>query len=886
MFKRSILLIFLSITFLFSKGEISMGTQPSDQGILKYQLDNGLSVILEENSSSSVVAINVWVKTGSACEQNGEYGLAHVHEHMLFKGTEKRAVGEIAKTIEAGGGDINAFTSFDETVYYVVSASRFLETALDILADAMQNSTFDPAELAKELEVVLEEIRRGEDSPSRVLSQKIFSTSYSMHSYKRPVIGTKESVKSFTRDKILNFYDKWYSPQNMVLVIVGDFNKNDIIPKIKDTFGKLKQKPIPACEIPKEPVQKQIRTFLIEKEINESYFSFAFHIPNAKHEDTPDLDVLSNILGMGDSSRLFRRVKEDKGLVNNIYSYAFTPKYDGLFVVGGTLDSEKINEAFNEIVKQVYKLKYEPVGNDELEKAKINIESDSVFAKETMQGQAQKLGFFEVEVGDYGYETEYLKKVQNVTPEDIMRIANKYLKDSNLTAGVLVPKGVNTVSDKELKGVILKSSKEIDKDLKKKVNKQREEVHRFVLKNGIKVLIKENHSVPLFAARAVFLGGVRFEDDDTNGISNFLSEMFTRGTKTRTAEDIAREIESIAGEIEGFSGRNSFGITVEAISKNFGQAMEIFSDVLLNPSFPEEEVERARREILSDINIQEDNLVKTAVNLFLKNLYHKHPYRFDVLGNTENVQGFKRNDLLEYYNSFVKPENLVIAVVGNVNSEVAIRDIEGNFGNLTKGDFEIKDVNGEKFPEKIREDIVYKKDKAQTHIILGFRGPTMDDDDFYAFEVLNSLLAGQGGRLFIELRDKKSLAYTVTSFLTPGIENGFFGIYIGTAPEKEKEAIEGIKEQIQILLKNGITDEELKRAQNYIVGNFEIGLQRNSAQVAKIAFDEIYGVGWDEYKEYPDKIFAITKEDVYKVAKKYIDLDKYTLAIVKNEASK
>ena len=298
----------------------------ANKGITKFRLENGLTVILEENHSSPVVAVNVWVKTGSACEEEGEYGLAHVHEHMVFKGTDRRDVGEIARVIESNGGDINAFTSFDETVYFVAIASRFLPTALDVLSDAMENSTFDPDELSKELEVVLEEIRRGEDSPGRNLSEKMFSTAYEVHPYKRPVIGSKESVSSFTRERVLNFYNKWYSPKNMVLVLVGNFNTAETKKKIEETFGKIESRPVPECKIQKEPSQNETRTFVIDKNIQEGYFSIAFHIPSARHDDAPVLDVISNILGGGESSRLYRRVKEDKGLVTNIYAYSFTPR--------------------------------------------------------------------------------------------------------------------------------------------------------------------------------------------------------------------------------------------------------------------------------------------------------------------------------------------------------------------------------------------------------------------------------------------------------------------------------------------------------------------------------------------------------------------------------
>lgn len=856
-----------------------------EMGVMKFQLENGLTVLLEENHSAPVVAVNVWVKVGSACEEPGEYGLAHVHEHMLFKGTQKRGVGEIARVIESNGGDINAFTSFDETVYYVVIASRFLDTALDVLSDAVANSAFDPGELKKELEVILEEIRRGEDTPSRNLSERLFAEAYTVHPYKRPVIGTDESVKSFTREKITNFYKKWYSPNNMTLVVVGNFDSGQAMSRIKETFGNLKSKPLPKCVILEEPPQKEIRAFVFDKKIQEGYFSLAFHIPNVKNEDTPVLDVISNILGGGDSSRLYRRVKEEKGLVSSIYSYSFTPKYPGLFSVGGTLDPAKTKEALSEIIRETYKLKYEPVSFEELSKAKVNIESDSIYAKETMQGQAQKLGYYEVEAGDYRYEGDYLSRISQVTQEDIIRVARKYFKSSNLTAGFLLPTGKATISDKEIDEIADASAKAVERELGPLSFESSNDVKKIVLKNGATILIKENHSVPLFATRAAFLGGVRFENNDDNGVFNFISETLTRGTATRSAEDIARQIESIAGEVKGFSGRNSFGVTVEALSRNFDKAMDIFSDVILNPSFNPEEVERARRDILSDINREGDNLVRVAINLFLKTLYQGHPYGFNVLGTKETVAKIGKDDLTKVYKEYARPENMVIAIVGDISEKDALNMVERYFGKMEKKGFSPPQVKPELAPNSIRMATVDRKEKAQTHIILGFQAPTLRDPDQYPFEVLNAILSGQGGRLFVELRDKKSLAYTVTSFLTFGLEPGFFGVYTACAPQKENEAVEGIKGQLALVLKNGITEDELKRAQNYLVGNFEIGLQQNSSQAAKVAFDELYGIGWDEYKRYPEQIYSVTRDDVIRVARKYINLNKYTIAVVKPEGN-
>ncbi|MCL4246219.1 MAG: insulinase family protein, partial [Candidatus Dadabacteria bacterium] len=487
--------------------------------------------------------------------------------------------------------------SFDETVYYVVIASRFQDTALDILSDAMQNSTFDPEELDKELEVVVEEIRRGQDSPGRNLSEKLFSTMFVEHPYGRPVIGSVESVKSFTRKGITDFYHKWYSPQNMALVIVGDFDAEAIEPRIEETFGKLKRWDIPKCDIAPEPAQNEMRAFVLDKPVQEGYFSLAYHAPDARGEDVPALDVLANILGGGESSRLYRSIKEEKGLTNSIYAYAFTPKREGVFAVGGTLDPAEAKEALSAIIEQVARLKREPVSDLELSKAKVNIESDAIYTKETMQGQAQKLGFYEVEAGDFRYEDEYLDKVRQVTAEDVMAAANEYLNNTNLTAGFLLPTGQVTITEDEIKSIAgeadgraaventgQESGSEIvagEEDLTEEefslhgsgaapkqasaspsptagpVTAAESGVKEYVLDNGVRVLIKRNPGVPLFAARAAFLGGLRYEDSKTQGMSNFASRMLTRGTDTRSAAHIAQEIESIAGDLQGFSGRNS-----------------------------------------------------------------------------------------------------------------------------------------------------------------------------------------------------------------------------------------------------------------------------------------------------------------------------------------
>ncbi len=871
-------ILFTGVTLMNSVAEPITGVNET----IKYGLENGMTVILERNVSSPVVAINVWVKTGSACELEGEYGLAHVHEHMLFKGTKRRQVGEVAAIVEAGGGDINAFTSFDETVYYIVSAKRFLPTALDLLSDVIENSTFDPVELDKELEVVTEEIRRGEDSPSRVLSQTLFSTAFRVHPYGRPIIGTKESVASFTREKILEFYRKWYSPDNMVLVVVGDFDPKEIKGQIDGTFGKISSRKTPACELTPEPTQNGTRSFVVGRDVNTGYFLFSFHTPSTSHPDAPVLDVISEILGGGDSSRLYRKLKEERSTVNDIYAYSYGLKEGGLFVVGGAIDPDKAERTAKEVIAEINFFQTLPITSAELSRAKINIERDFIRAKETMQGQARKIGYFEVETGDHNYEVRYLDRVRAVTPEDIARVSRNYFSQENLTAGVLLPRDkverVKSGFEKSL--VFIKNKEQEEKELPPVGEFEKHE-----LSNGIRVLLKQNPSVPLFAAEAMFLGGLRYEDRETNGVSNFMAGMLTRGTSTRSAEQIAARIESLGGNIEGFSGKNSVGVTVSALSRNFDEVMDIFSDVILHPAFSAEEIERERKEILAALEKQKDNLTGKTVRNFLETLFDEHPYGMNVLGTEQNVTAIATSQLSEFYRTVIWPENMVISIVGDINTDRMLKTLEKLFGSMKKGGFQKPSVSGVEPLSKTRQNIEVEKGKEQTHIVVGFYAPSMTNQDRYAFEVLNSVLSGQGGRLFVELRDKKSLAYSITSFYTLGIESGYFGVYIGTAPQKEQESLKSIKKQLKLIL-TGVRAEEVERAKNHIAGSYEIGLQKNSSQASTIAFNELYGMGINEYKKYPEKIMSVTPDDVIRVARKYIHPEISVIAVVTPENTK
>ena len=843
--------------------------------VTRVRFDNGLTVLLEPGGSAPVTAVNVWVKTGSGCERDGERGLAHFHEHMLFKGGGDMGPGELAFEVESSGGRINAFTSFDHTVYHIVSASRSVGRSIDLLASSVTAPVFDPEEVEKEIEVVVEEIRRDKDNPSSVMSKRLFETAYEGHPYGLPILGTRESVRSFTREKVSAFYGKWYAPRNMIVAVTGDFEPGPVLARIKKRFGSLKKKPAAVCaEAAPPPVRKSPAVSVLKRDTSEGYFSLAFRIPGATHEDVPALDVISEIMGAGDSSRLHRIVKEEKGIVNTVYSYAYAPVMGGIFVVGGTVAPDGAEAAYGEILPMLYGLADSTPGPPEIEKAKLNIESDSVRSRETMQGRAHSLGFYEAVAGDYDFERAYVEAVRAVTAGDIRRVAAKYFTPENLAAAVVVPPA-SRLSARSVKKVVSSA-----KPPSPASGESRETgVHR--LKNGIKVIIKENKSVPLFSVRLLVPGGLRFEDARSGGLSNLTANMLTRGTHGRTAKQIAEEMESLAGYIEGFSGRDSAGVMMEALSANFDSAMDIFADVALNPSFEPEEMARAKREISAAISKKKDDLAAVGIQRFLAALFKGGAYSRDTLGTEANLKRFSRAAVAEFYRKALNPREMIVAVVGDVNTEKVLRRLEKDFSPLSPAPRLRPQPSRARKTGKPSVTIKNEPEKQQSHIIVGFGAPKIGSPDYYPFQVLNSVLSGQGGRLFLKLRDEMSLAYAVTSFFGARVDTGYFGVYIGTAPGKEREARDEIVAQLGALIKDGVSAREVERAQKKIAGEFEIGLQRNSAQAATMGFDELYGVGWDEHREFVGKVMAVTPEDVLRVARKYIDVDSRVVSVVR-----
>lgn len=875
LFKLFSLLVF----FMMSQ---NVSGAPLSPHLYKETLDNGLTVMVKETPGTKVATVQIWVKAGSIYENKDEAGITHLIEHMIFKGTPTRGPGQLAEEIEALGGRINAYTSFEQTVYHATLSSRHWQKALDVLFDSVQNSLFDAEELEREKKVVLEEICMRNDRPGTKLFQSLMENSYLVHPYRLPIIGSVASVSGFTRENILAYMDKHYHPENMMVLVVGDVLAPEVVKEVAGLAQSLKKGDFVQPPLPEEPLDKGVTFFKVEEDVAQSHMALSFPIGKFLDADTPALDILSSILGQGETSRLFHELRDKQQLVYQIHSGAFTPKYPGLLEITGMLDQANMEKAMEATLVEVFKLKYLPVSEDELARAKRSLEADFVFNLERAEGQARTLGSFEFQA-ESPLVAPYLEQIRSLTREDITAAAKKYLSTGNVTGGFLVPKEHDVSLDLEsFKALILRADAKAKEAVPASLVEEAylTNVHRFKLKNGLTLLVREDQEVDTIAIRAIFTGGLRSETEQTNGAFAYIAELFPKSTTRLSQRELSLQVADMAGSLSGFSGRNTFGLQGAFLGRYFDPALELVRDVLMTPGFDPDEAEKIRVELLAQLRQQEDSLPTVAFREFNRILFQGHPYSLNTMGSKNSVSQLQVEELQAIYKRHATPDGLVLAIAGNVKAKEVAERVEELFGDWPRAE-QVSGISEESFlaPDMPVQPEMFsvERDKEQVHIVIGFLGTTLTNEDRYGLEILDNVLSGQSGRLFIQLRDKQSLAYSLSAFSMTGIDTGSFGVYIGTSPEKRDEVLKALWKELYLVREQPVSARELERAQNVLISNYELRLQTHGEQAMDMGLNETYGLGQNYGVYYQEEIMKVTPEKVLEIARKYIQPEHYVM---------
>jgi zinc protease len=815
-----------------------------------FTLPNGLTLIVEEDHSAPVASIQAWVQTGSIHE--GRWmgaGLSHLLEHMLFKGTERRGASEFAQTVQDHGGYINAYTSFDRTVYWIDIPAKGAGIAVELLADAIQHSSIPADELIKEREVIRREFAMGFDDADRVASHALFETAYRAHPYQHPVIGHLDVFNQITRDDLMAYYKGRYIPNNVFFVVVGAVNAMEIYTQLAAHFT-APQRALPEEFIPAEPSQIGRRESHREFPTELTRLHLAWHVPDVTHSDVPALDVAAVALGGGRSSRLYQRLREERALVHSIDAWCWSPAETGLFGIDAVLEPGQRDEVQREAMALLDEVRSGGVSAAEIEKARKVSLSQQLSQLTTMRGKANDLGANWLLTGNLRFSHDYLEALQRVTADDVSRVLATYCRDANLSIVSLNPTG------------------SLAKAARVSVNASKGEVQLFELPNGLRLLVREEARVPLVSMAAAFKAGLLAETESNNGITRLLSRTILKGTSSRTAEQIADELESVGGGIGSDGGNNSLSLSVRVMQPDFDRGLSILADVLLNASLPEKAIAREREVQLASIKADEEEMTSVARNLLRRHLYEGHPFGLRTLGKPETISKLGRDELEVFRDRHLVGRNGVIAIFGAVKAAEVRAAVEKAFAAMPAGEPAIVDPPQ---PKPLTSALEYTefKPKQQAVLMAGYHTVAMDHPDRAALDLIDEACSDLGSRLFLRIREEMGLAYFVGSSQLLGLARGAFTFYLGTDPAKLAEVKAALHDEIAKLAKDGLSADELTRAKAKMIGQQDIRNQSNDALAFSCALDELYGLGYNHQDQWRKEVEAVTVDDIRRVARQY-----------------
>ncbi len=829
----------------------------------KWVLPDGLTVIVQEDHSAPVASVQAWCATGSIDEdEHVGAGLSHILEHMLFKGTKTRTTNAIAQKIQDVGGYINAYTSFDRTVFWIDVPKDGVAAALDVLSDAMMNSTLPPEEYLKEQEVIRREFAMNLDDPDRMTGLLLFATAFQKHPYRLPVIGQMEIYNQLTQEQVMQYYKTRYVPNNLTFIVAGDVDPEKVHQQLADFFKAYPERSLKPVFIPEEPPQLGRREVHNEFATELTRLSLAWHIPEITHPDVPALDLLSTVLGDGRSSRLYRRVREEAGLAFAVSAFSYTPGDPGLLGVDATVDPRKREAAQRLILQIIGEVKQAGVTADELMKAKKISLSHHLDALVTMRGEASDIGGNWLLTRNLNFSRDYLAAVQKVTLDDIRRVAAKYLVDANLTVVSLNPKGSLLAKGEAAQPITAG------------------EVQKFELSNGLRILVREDARLPLVSITAVFRSGLLAETPQTNGITRLMAKTLLKGTKTRTAELIANQIEAVGGSIGSDAGNNTCSVSVHVTKPDLKLGIDLLSDVLLNATMPEQAVAREKEVQMAGLKEEDEQPATVARNILRAALFGEHPYALRANGSPDSVPRLTQKNLLDFRDRYLVAKNGVISVFGDVKAAEVKQALEQALRPMKPGALALTDAHPAA-PLRQMTNVESQKEKAQGVIMVGYRGVDVFNKDRHALELIDEASSDLGSRFFIRIREQMGLAYYVGASQMPGLVPGLFSFYLGTDPQKIEPVKTALLDEIRKLASDGLTSEELMRAKKKLIGQQQIANQSNDSFGYQCALDELYGLGFDRYKSLEHDVEAVTLDEIKRVAGKYFREQPYVLATVR-----
>ncbi len=895
---KSIIGVAMVLTMIFSA--VAAFAQKSGEKLpaIKYKeftLKNGLRVIFHEDRTTPVVAVNVFYHVGSKNEEVGRTGFAHLFEHMMFQGS-KNYMSDYLSAIDDMGGNVNGTTNQDRTYYYEVVPSNFLERTLYLEADRMGNllEAMTQDKLDNQRDVVKNERRlRVDNQPYGTAFENIGSLMYPKgHPYSWSVIGSMEDLSAATMDDVKSFFRTYYAPNNAVLVLSGSFDEKQARGWIEKYFGPVtKGGDIKRPNPPQPKLEAEIRK-TVEDTVPFPRLYLVWHSVPQYTPDEAALDTLAAILTSGRGSRMQSNLNYGKELVSSIFASNSTSEIAGTFGVTATARPGKtLDEIEKEIDLEIEKIKSEPPTAEEMSRALNGRESSFIYSLQSVLGKGSQLSSYAGYLGKPAYFQDDLARYQKVTPADVQRVAKQYLTKDRLALSYVPSKAAITRRNAETDKPATTKAKEIDPAL---VQKQKEmlpkagpavkfalpAIEKTKLSNGLNVWVIKNNELPIVSMNLVFNSGTSLDPAEKFGVASWTASMLNQGTESRTAVDIANQLQNIGASVSANSGWDSSNVSLLTLTKNLDQALAIYSDVVQNPNFPDSEIESMRRRSLIGLTQRRSQPAAVLNSAFNKVLYGDQMYGRDT--TEASLKAIKREDLIKFHDANYTPNNATLIVAGDVDVKAVVPHLEKAFSGWKAGKTAEMSSSAQTMSAKPGIYIVDQPGAAQSNIAVGVVGIERSNPDYYAVDIMNSILGGgSSGRLFKNLREDKGYTYGAYSSFSTRRGAGPFraGGAFQTGSTKESVA-ELIKEIGGMRGDIPVTEHDLEISKTAAVNGYPQGFETVGQVSGKVAELVTYGLPDSYFNDYITKVNAVSLEDVKRVANKYLDPSKMAIVVV------
>ncbi len=851
----------------------------------KYTLPNGLDVILHEDHSIPMVAVNIWYHVGSKNEEAGRTGFAHLFEHLMFQGSE-HTPGEYFTPLQEVGGQVNGSTTEDRTNYWENVPSNYLELALwmesdrlGFLPDAMTQEKLD-----NQRDVVMNERRQNVDNqPYGHAGELIHHMMYpSNHPYSWPVIGSMRDLAAASIEDVTEFFHKYYTPNNASLCIAGDFDPAVAKQLVEKYFANLPPGPPIERMTGWVPELDGVKREVAEDDVELARLDYVWHTPAFYAPGDAEFDLFANILSTGKTSRLYKALVYEQQIAQNVVAYQSSRELCSTFHIQVTAQKgHSLDEIEKAVDAELQKILTEGISEEELQQAKTTWEASFVRQLESIggfSGRANILNAYNTMLGDPGMLAWDMERYTKATSESVMSYVKKYIDFNKRAILHIVPQGTLTASD-----VV------IDRDTKPSPMPEPTfdppAIQTATLSNGLEILLVEDHKLPLVEMDLVLKSGWAADPPGKFGTAALTAEMLNEGTKNRSALEIAEDAKRIAAHLGTGSSFDGSTVSLNVLKKNLDPALDLMADVILNPVFPRDELERQRQIYLGRIQQESKQPFPSAFKLYMKEVFgSKHPYSqpYTGSGTKESIKAMNRDDLVEFYKTHYFPNNAAIAIAGDITLAEAKEKIEKAFKDWKQGVVATQNVTDPKVPDHPVIYLVDKPGAEQSMIVTGNLAMSRNNPDYLNFKVMNQALGGQFvSRVNLNLREDKGYTYGAGSFLWTTLNTGPFVCYAPVHTQFTKESlVEIIRELRGITGDRPLTTEELDFAKSSLVKGFPQRFQTLGAITRALGSIVLYDLPLDDWSTYIDRVKNVSVETASRVASEYIHPESLVIVIV------